>query len=260
MELRAVQLAVLASITYIRTAVTARKRPVMSYTFSFSNTDSVLPSYFDEPIYLDEESAWVIGLISFHTYHSEANIEETNNHLYYRVPTHPTWQELRIPVGAYTIDDLADAIDSLLPKGLFIDIAPSNNTQQCSIHSNVYIDFSRPETFNDLLGFEKIILEPEKTYVSTQQIRLTHIDVLRIHCNLVKGNYDNGDPSHILYEFSATVPPGYKIVEAPHDILYLPINTRTINNIVVTITDQENKKVNFRGEPINVQLHLKRLA
>ena len=55
------------------------------------------------------------------------------------------------------------------------------------------------------------------------------------------------------------VEPGYKINEVPSDVIYLPINTRIINNISVNIIDQDGKLINFRGETITIRLHLKKI-
>jgi len=51
---------------------------------------------------------------------------------------------------------------------------------------------------------------------------------------------------------------GYLIVEKPNHILYFPINTNVIQSIIVEVTDQKNRKVDFGEEEITIALHLKK--
>ena len=52
---------------------------------------------------------------------------------------------------------------------------------------------------------------------------------------------------------------GYKITEAPTNVIYLPVNIRSINTIILKVTDQEGNLINFRGKKITIRLHLKPL-
>ena len=64
---------------------------------------------------------------------------------------------------------------------------------------------------------------------------------------------------HVIHKFFLVVPPGYSIVEKPSEVIYLPINTKEINEIILKITDQNGNLVNFRGEVITIRLHLQKL-
>lgn len=83
------------------------------------------------------------------------------------------------------------------------------------------------------------------------------VNAIKILCNIVTGTYDNGQLSHIIHEFFPTVPAGFKIVESPQSVIYLPINTKLINNITFKIVDQDGDLLNFRGETITIRTHLK---
>jgi hypothetical protein len=37
-----------------------------------------------------------------------------------------------------------------------------------------------------------------------------------------------GKPAHIIHQFFPNVPPGFKIVESPEHVIYLPISVNTI--------------------------------
>ena len=57
-------------------------------------------------------------------------------------------------------------------------------------------------------------------------------------------------------QFFPAVSPGFKIIEIPTQVIYLPLTTKTINNIQIRIVDQDGTLVNFRGEVINMRLHI----
>lgn len=81
---------------------------------------------------------------------------------------------------------------------------------------------------------------------------------MSFECNLIKGSYLNEQPSHTIHEFSPIVPPGYKIIEAPHNVIYFPVTVKSIHNISLSIIDQKNRLINFRGETITLRLHIKK--
>lgn len=84
--------------------------------------------------------------------------------------------------------------------------------------------------------------------------------MLCIQCNLIQNSFNNSNAVHIIHMFYPNVPPGYKIVENPTNVIYLPINTKFISEIVLKITDQDENLVNFKGELITIRLHLKKLV
>jgi hypothetical protein len=73
---------------------------------------------------------------------------------------------------------------------------------------------------------------------------------------IVSGSYKNGEKVHVTHEFFPSVPQGYKIIESPLNVIYLPINTKQLNEITIKITDQDGILVNFIEE---VRLHLRRI-
>ena len=67
----------------------------------------------------------------------------------------------------------------------------------------------------------------------------------------------NGEKVHTIHEFFPAVPPGFKIIEIPSQVIYLPIAVKSINNIQIRILDQDSNLVNFRREIITIRLHIK---
>jgi hypothetical protein len=60
-------------------------------------------------------------------------------------------------------------------------------------------------------------------------------------------------------EFFPRMSSWYKIVEVPREVIYLPVNTRTVDNLNVRVTDQNGDLINFNSEELIVRLHLKRI-
>ena len=64
-------------------------------------------------------------------------------------------------------------------------------------------------------------------------------------------------PHNAQFTRSFKVSPGYKIIENPHNLLYLSITTDTIHSITIWLTDQNGKKLNLRGENLSMRFHLR---
>lgn len=224
--------------------------------FCLSGKGSVLTCDIFPPIELSDEK-WELGLIDFMTYHSIPNIEEgINNVLYYG-----TDKKIVLPTGSYEISDIATFINDYLiqhDENVKIIIKANNNTLKSEIYSNVQIDFSKPDSLATILGFETCIINPNKWYSSTLPISIVRVESIRLICNLISGSYNNGIPDHIIHEFYPSVPPGFKIVEKPTNVIYLPVNTSRIHNIVVRLEDQQGRLINFRNEIITLRLYLRK--
>ena len=124
-----------------------------------------------------------------------------------------------------------------------------------SKNSCLPIDFQPEDSVGCLLGFTERVVEPN--VVHHLPVTILKINAFRVECNITSGAYINGQKVHTIHEFFPAVPPGYKIIEAPSHVIYLPIAVRYIDDLQVRIIDQDGDLVNFRGEVITVRLHLK---
>lgn len=210
------------------------------------------------PIELDNNAKWELGLIDFMTYNSIPNVEEgVNNILYF-----DNDKKIELPTGSYEISDIAIYINNYLIKNyeyIQVTIKANNNTLKSEIFSNVQIDFKKPNSLASILGFEECVLEPNKWHSSTLPISIVRVETVRLVCNLISYSFNNGIEGHIIHEFYPTVPPGFKIVEIPTNVIYLPINTSKIHHITVRLEDQKGRPINFRDEIITLRLHLRKL-
>lgn len=230
---------------------------VMSHTFTLQGNSNVLSDNYYPPIELCPHKQYCIGLIGFHSYHTIPNIEEGADKFICDK------QVFTLPSGAYELSDISLYLQQQLCTSQEADcdktisIKANNNTLKCELKSKYDIDFSPENTIGKLLGFSRRLLIKDTLHESDLPVEIVKVSSIRVECNIATGSYYKSNLSHTLYEFAPSVDPGYAINVEPRNILYLPINTHTISNIILRILDQDNKPVNFRGEKITVRLELK---
>ena len=66
-------------------------------------------------------------------------------------------------------------------------------------------------------------------------------------------------PHNPQFTRSFQISPGYKIIENPHNLLYLPITADTIQSIAIWLTDQNGNELNLRGENLLMRFHLREI-
>ena len=59
------------------------------------------------------------------------------------------------------------------------------------------------------------------------------------------------------YSFFPDVSPGFKIIESPVNLVYLPLLTDTISNLNLSITDQDDNLLNLRDEKLTARFHIR---
>jgi hypothetical protein len=218
---------------------------------SLSGRGSCITKDFFPPIDVSQGD-WEIGLIDLMTFHSIPNIEAgKNNEFYYGD------KSIAIDEGAYEIEDLETALKAKVGSDVELELKANNNTLKSEIKCSQRIDFTKPGTLASLLGFDNKVLDAGIKHISDRTVSIINVNVIRVECNIVRGSYDNGREGHVIHEFYPNVGPGYKIVETPNTIIYLPVNVRRISNITVTLKDQNGDRINLRNENISIRLHMR---
>lgn len=166
----------------------------------------------------------------------------------------------KIPTGSYELEHLSDCLKKLLhARFVALNLRANKNTLQCEIMCSQPIDFTKSNTIGSLLGFRcDQVLKENVVHESELPSDILKISVIRVECNIIKGSYLNSQPSHTIHEFSPKVPPGYKIIEVPQNVIYFPVTVKSIHTLNISIIDQQNNLVNFRGETITIRLHIKK--
>lgn len=225
-----------------------------SVTLTLSGCDASLSVNYFPPIELDDQYQYECGLIDFQSFHSIPNIDYNTNCIQIGNKL------IQLPTGTYEIDALHSYISQNIDESVKFNLFTNKNTLHCEMSSSLDIDLTQPNSIAPLLGFAKRKLEANKWHISDYPANIFKVNVIRIDCDLISGSYFNNRRSHTLHEFFPSVAPGYKIIEAPRNVIYFPITKATINSIVLTIIDQDNQPINFRGEHITVRLHIKRIG
>lgn len=223
-----------------------------------NGNSSTLSCDFFPPIDLTD-GQWEIGLIDLSVYNSIPNIEDgINNKLYLGRDENDNHEvTVSIPTGSYEIEDIEKYIKSQLPPEIAFSLKPNNNTLKAEIKCSKVINF-KDGSIGKLLGFNNGDLSANRKHESVLPVDIIKVNVIRVACNIVTGSFQNGKESHNIHEFYPQVPPGYKIVEIPTTVIYLPVNVKTVHNITVSLRDQNEAPINFRDESVSVRLHLRR--
>jgi hypothetical protein len=226
----------------------------MSYTLTVSQASSVLSCNIYPPLPLNDGNKYEVGLLSFCSYFSVPNVDEKNNRFHFG-----NGKVLILPVGSYELKDISTFLRQELGKhGVTLAVFANNNTLKILLKSSAQIDFTQPYSIGSLLGYDKKILKANEHHYADRIVDIMNVNTLDIQCNLSRGAYINGVPSHSLHSFPPRVAPGFKIVEVPQNIIYLPVDVSIVDNILLKICDQHGELVNFRGEEITIRLHIRK--
>lgn len=239
-----------------------------SFTVSLTGNTSELSSSFFPEIVLDDAYNYSCGLLEFTSYQSIPNVTSKNNeitvfHWEMRDDVrHQNIYVLTVPVGSYEAEELLSVIKSMFDaRNVLFEYSINKNTLKTTIKcaDRVYLEPGYDSPLS-LLGFKgNYNIVPDRATESDGVIQISAVNVIRIECNIVTGAYVDGKLCHSLYEFpSNKVGVGYKIIEQPRNIIYLPIIPRRINCIQVSIVDQDGNLIDFRGETVTCRIHIKR--
>ena len=75
-------------------------------------------------------------------------------------------------------------------------------------------------------------------------VNIPTINSKLVNTDIISGSYVNGSTQPTIYPFFPDVSPGYKIIEYPHNFLYLQITADTIHSIPIWLTDQNGNGLN----------------
>lgn len=222
----------------------------MTFTLSISNTKSSLSNNYSPALQLNGD--YECGLLHFSTFNSIPNVCNENNKLYYGDNG-----VVDIPEGSYELQDISDYLKANIVDCAF-NLECNNNTLKTSIFCSNDIHFEKEYSIRKILGFGKETLKANILHESRYPVSILPTTVLRVECDIASGSFVNGKPSHIIHEFVPNVPPGYRIIEIPKNIIYFPVNQSSISSINIRILDGNNNLVNLRNEEVQLYLHLKR--
>ena len=215
-------------------------------------------------IELDRNRVYEIALVNLETYYSFPNIDDTNNVFVYSHDQGVRWTKIKIPTGSYEIDDLNNTIRFEMEKQGHYDevnndyyINISNTLKSVLIIESGYqVDFNQPNNLSKVLGFTGTKYT-EGFHESENVVNILSINSILVNIDIIGGSYVNGTTKNTIYSFFPKVSPGYKIIESPVNLVYLPLLIDTIGNSNLSITDQDDNLLNLRNEILTVRFHIR---
>ena len=238
-----------------------------SFQIILSSDKTNFNTRFNPKLELDEKKKYEIALVNLETYYSFPNIDETNNTFVYSPDNGNSWEKIKIPEGSYEIDDINNAIQHEMEKrthydeineDYYINIAPNNNTLKSVLilEKGYQVDFNHQNSLAKVLGFTGTKYT-EGFHESENVVDILRINSILVNIDIISGSYVNGTTKSTIYSFFPDVSPGYKIIESPVNLVYLPITLDTIDSLNVTITDQDYHLLNLRNEKLTIRFHIR---
>ena len=238
-----------------------------SFQIILSSDKTNFNTRFNPKLELDEKKKYEIALVNLETYYSFPNIDETNNTFVYSPDNGNSWEKIKIPEGSYEIDDINDAIQHEMKKrthydeineDYYINIAPNTNTLKSVLilEKGYQVDFNHQNSLAKVLGFTGNKYT-EGFHESENVVDILRINSILVNIDIISGSYVNGTTKSTIYSFFPDVSPGYKIIESPVNLVYLPITLNTIDSLNVMITDQDDHLLNLRNEKLTIRFHIR---
>ena len=219
---------------------------------------------------LDPNKDYVLGLKNYSLWYSWFNVsaENNNNVFRYSRDSGSTFNNLIIPNGNYSLDNLNTKINALIftdggVKGN-IEFTPNYNTLRVELRitggSGYQVDFIPNNTLKTILGFDSQIYTALFTSAPNVANITNSVDAININCSLLNASQNllNDTPSQTLHQFVPQSSVGSNLSAQISEITYLPIsNSGNINSMRIFITDQNLNILNLNGENVSISLVLK---
>ena len=178
-----------------------------------------------------------------------------------------SWVKIKIPEGSYEIDDINNTIQHEIEKrghydsineDDYINISANSNTLKSVLilQKDYQVDFNHENSLAKVLGFTGAKYT-EGFHESENVVNILSINSMLVNIDLISGSYVNGTTKNTIYSFFPKVSPGYKIIETPRNLVYLPITLDSIDRLTVSITDQDDHLLNLRNEKLKIRFHIR---
>ena len=246
-----------------------------SISMLLSGSTSNFTIRFNPSIDLSQDKKYEVALIRLETYYSFPNIDATNNLFKFSPDFGNTWKTITIPTGCYEVS----AINAYIQRRMkdmgyydstnsvyYITISTNFNTLKTvlSLAANYKVDFTIDKSLRTVLGFNSQIysaVSPTEgnSFESENIVNILSVNEILVDADIIGGSYLNGSAKQVVYSFFPSVGPGYKIIESPKNLVYLPVVRDRIDSINIRLTDQNDEELDLRGEILTVRLHLREM-
>ena len=238
-----------------------------SFQIIVSGNESKFTTRLNPALELDRDKEYEIALVNLETYYSFRNIDETNNVFVYSQDNGNSWVKIKILEGSYKIDNINNTIQHEMEKrghhnsineDYYINISANSNTLKSVLilEKDYQVDFDHKNSLSKVLGFTGAKYT-EGFHESENVVNILSINSILINIDIISGSYVSGTMKNPIYSFFPKVSPGYKIIETPVNLVYLPITFDIIDRLGVSITDQDDHLPNLRNEKLTIRFHIR---
>ena len=234
-----------------------------------NNTPQNFLTQFKNPMILDRNYQYVVGLnriinMSFTWYN--VNSSYGNQLIKYSSDNSSTFKDITFPIGVWNYTDFNTYIKNITktdddPTKYPITLEFDNITFRVTVTlaNNYQLDLTA-SNFNDLIGFDKVILKDEINTEPRVPNLSQDTDILNIHCDLINDSLVDGEDTDIIYSFSTSVlQPSYSFTIEPIRVIFNPTNKNSISSIRIYITDGKRRLIDLNGADMSFSLLLKRM-
>ena len=222
--------------------------PKQGFSFIVSGHDSRITTRFNPPIQLKSGRSYEMALVNLETYYSFPNIHPGNNTLRYSPDEGASWHTIALSTGSYGIEDINNEIQRQMRLNnhkakIILGANTSTLRATLTLAKSYQVDFAVDHSLNTVLGFERQIYTFDRAtdgYAEGEHIvNIISINSILVNNDIIHGSYVNGSQQPAIYSFFPNVEPGYKIVQSPRNLVYLPVTQSTISRMETYLTDQD---------------------
>ena len=221
--------------------VLVRTKPKDSFTLVVSDNSANIQTAFIHPIYLQANRDYKLAMV---TYYSFANIRGINSSFKWSVDDGKTWTVIHIPTGCYELKAINAEITRILPNVNSLKCILTVIGAKCKVSFNV------SNSVASVLGFKQNTVYGDGRHASKNLVNIISVNSIQVHCN-IHSSYMRGTQAPVAYNFFPNAALGQKILEAPHNLIYLRVTVDVISTLLVWLADQHRELLDLRGEELN---------
>ena len=119
------------------------------------------------------------------------------------------------------------------------------------------VSFDVPNSLASVLGFKQDIVYGVGRHASEKLLNVMSVNSILVNCNIIHSSYMRGQQAPVVYNFFPNAAPGQKTLEAPHNLIYLPVTVDVISTLSVWLTDQDGEHLDLPGGKLTICFHLR---
>ena len=237
----------------------AMEREIVLYSFSVRNERNNrlggFTTRFNPTLLLDNNASYYVGfnrIISMFFSWTNVNSGYNNQKIAFSKDNASTFTDIDFAQGVWTCNDF----DNYFKEQTKITDCEGNDVYPITLtfdeptfrviitlKTNYPLDLTKTD-FNQLIGYDKVILRNERNICTRVPNLAEDTDVLNIHCDFISDSLVDGQESDIIYSFvTATLRASYGFVLKPRRAIFNSVNKTSISGIRIYITDELRRPV-----------------